>query len=163
MANKKSNTNIVTVESLLKQATEPSKQTAEAFHELWETGKRELDRADQARLWEGLKALRKNDFAGKKWRAAHPDADNSVPWVKAPAPKKHPVPAPKAPAKQEKKAKAPTTKEMLASMLLSMQSMDKSLRDMNGRLDSLESRVTCVEVETAGLNKRTQKQKKSAK
>ena len=160
--------NTTTVEALLKQATEPSKQNAVAFHELWEEGKRSLSVADQARLWDGLTAIRKNDFAGKKFFKAHPEYAPSTPgWAKAPKePEKHPIPAPKAPAKQEKpkadkpakqekpkadkpakqaKPKEPTTKELLASMLTSMNALDQSMRSMAKTLDSMDKRLTKLE------------------
>lgn len=149
--------NTTTVEALLKQATEPSKQNAIAFHELWEEGKRSLSVADQARLWDGLTAIRKNDFAGRKFFKAHPEYAPSTPgWAKAPKePEKHPIPAPKAPAKQEKpkadkpakqaKAKEPTTKELLANMLTSMNALDQSMRSMAKTLDSMDKRLAKLE------------------
>lgn len=146
-------TSAVTVESLLKQATEPSKQNAIAFHDIWELGKRNLSVADQSRLWDGLTAIRKNDFAGKKFLKAHPEYAPSTPaWAKAPAEPKHPIPAPKAPAKQEKskskkapakqeKTKEPTTKEALARIFETMAGMDKTMRSMDKRLSAIEKKL----------------------
>jgi len=125
-------------------------RTAEQAHELWLEAKQALDREDSLAFWALLKEQRgKNDFSGKPWRKAHPEAPVEAPaWVKAPAEPKHPIPAPKAkakaaPAKQEKAApakapKEPTQKQMLASILVTLDSMDKSLKALDKRVAKLE-------------------------
>ena len=133
--------------------------TAEEAHELWLEAKQALSREDSLAFWALLKEQRgKNDFSGKPWRKAHPDAPVEAPaWVKAPAEPKHPVPAPKAPAKQEKaevapakqekkaaSAKAPkepTQKQMLATILVTLDSMDKSLKALDKRVAKLEKKL----------------------
>lgn len=139
-------------------------RTADEAHELWLEAKRTLDREDQLAFWALLKEQRdgKNDFSGKPWRKAHPDAPVEAPaWVQAPAKPKHPVAPPKAPAKQEKaapakvkaspKAKEPTQKQMLANMLASMDGMDKAMRKLDSRMDSLEGKLDCLSAEIAGI------------
>jgi len=130
--------------------------TAEEAHELWLEAKQALSREDSLAFWALLKEQRgKNDFSGKPWRKAHPDAPVEAPaWVKAPAEPKHPVSAPKAPAKQEKaeaapakqeksasaKAKEPTQKQMLATILVTLDGMDKSLKALDKRVAKLEKK-----------------------
>lgn len=134
----------------------PTIRTAEEAHELWLEAKQALEREDSLAFWALLKEQRgKNDFSGKPWRKTHPEAPVEAPaWVKAPAKQEHPVPAPKAPAKQEKakvapakqekkpapaKApKEPTQKQMLATILVTLDSMDKSLKALDKRVAKLE-------------------------
>ncbi len=159
------NTSPATLDSLLTLAKDPSMQSAEAAHEIWLEAKRSLDRDTQLQLWAQLKELRggKNDFSGKPWAKAHPDAPTDTPpWVKAPAAEKHPVKAPSAPAKQEKPAKAkapakqekpakaaapkePTQKQMLANICLALDGMDKRLAKLDKRMDSLDKRMSKLE------------------
>lgn len=134
--------------------------TAAEAHELWLEAKRTLNREDALAFWALLKEQRgKNDFSGKPWAKAHPDAPTDTPpWVKAPAAEKHPVKAPspakqekaKAPAKQEKAAKAkapkePTQKQMLANICLALDGMDKRLAKLDKRMDSLDKRMAKLE------------------
>ena len=138
--------------------------TAAEAHELWLEAKRTLNREDALAFWALLKEQRgKNDFSGKPWAKAHPDAPTDTPpWVKAPAGEKHPVKAPSAPAKQEKPAKAkapakqekpakaaapkePTQKQMLANICLALDGMDKRLAKLDKRMDSLDKRMAKLE------------------
>ena len=76
------NTAVITVKSLLAEAAKAENQNAEMFHELWESGKRNLSRDDQSKLWEGLKQFGVKRFAGKKYLADHPEAKASTPnWA----------------------------------------------------------------------------------
>ena len=153
----KTNTTNTTLATLTNRIT--AIHTADEAHELWIEAKRDLSREDSLAFWALLKEQRgANDFSGKPWRKAHPDAPAEAPaWVKAPNPEKHPIAAPKAPAKQEKapvkakakaapakqekapaKAKEPTQKQMLATILVTLDSMDKSLKALDKRVAKLE-------------------------
>lgn len=148
----------ITVKGLLLIADKAESMSAEAYHELWELGKRNLSREDQALLWSELSSRsierKLGHFAGRKYAAKHPEAaapaKQEKPAAKKSAAKKS-APAkqeePAAPAKQEKKPapekkpaapakqeKMPTQKEMLANILVTLASMDRRLTAIEKKL-----------------------------
>ena len=129
------NTAVITVKSLLAEAAKAENQNAEMFHELWESGKRNLSRDDQSKLWEGLKQFGVKRFAGKKYLADHPEAKASTPnW----AGKKSEGATESKPEKKSTKKSAPkapaTTEDALARIFAELQSI-------NTRLGAIEKQL----------------------
>ena len=139
-------------------AASPDPANVNAYHELWENAKQCLSRDEQAQLWECMKpkASGIDRFAGKKWRADHPDAPASpMPKYvtdaqaerKAKAAEKAKKPAakkpaqPKAESKPAAKDKAPTQKDVLAALLVSMNKLDRTLSSMDKRLAAVEKKL----------------------
>jgi len=144
-------------------AAAPAPEHVQAMHDLHENAKAVLTRDEYTQLWEAIKpaASGVDGFAGRKWRAAHPDAQASaMPGyiAQAQAERKAKADAAKAdkPAqpKAEKatkakakadaqpkadkpaaKAKAPTQREMLAALLLGQQ---QELAALNGLTKAIE-------------------------
>ena len=171
----------ITADALLALADRPECMSDVGYNTLWETAKAHLSREDHTLVWAELKARsierKLGHFAGRKFLAKHPDIQPSAPaWAKpkadaeaAPAKQeKKPVKAKKAaapkaeaaPAKQEKapaKAKDPTTKQLLANMLVSMDSMSKGLAKLDARMDALEGKLEGMSAELTGLGKTVKK------
>ena len=123
--------------------------SAEAYHNLWELGKRNLSREDQTLLWSELSSpsigRKLGHFAGRKYAAKHPEAAAPAKQEKTKAkktPAKQEKPKAATPAKQEKpktdapakQEKAPTQKEMLANILVTLNSMDRRLTAIEKKL-----------------------------
>lgn len=143
--NTENTNNTITVNGLLLLADKAENMNAERYHELWELGKRELSREDQSILWGELSSRsierKLGHFAGRKYRATHPEAaapakqEKKAKAKKTPAKQEKPKTA-EAPAKQEKpaKAKEPTQKEVLANILTTLVSMDRRLTAIEKKL-----------------------------
>jgi len=168
MANKNSNnTNrTYTLAELTALAEIPANHTREYFHAIWETGKKYRSRDEQTLLWERLKAQGVKGFAGRKWRADHPDdTPSEMPAYITEAQEKRKAEKAAAPAKQEKpkttkakapakttaqpkaetkpatKAKAPTYTETLLAVVACMERMDKRLESIDNRLSRVEKKL----------------------
>ena len=171
------NNNINTLSAITAEAqriaaankAEPKPEYVTAYHDLWENAKQCLSREDQAQLWECMKpkASGIDRFAGKKWRADHPDApaspmpkyvtdaqaERKAKAAEKPAqPKAESKPAAKAkkpaqpkaeskPAAKPTKAKEPTQKDVLAALLVSMNKLDRTLASMDKRLAAVEKKL----------------------
>jgi hypothetical protein len=123
--------NINTVNAMITEAKRiaaahaqtPDPANVTAYHDLWENAKQALSRDDQALLWECMKpkASGIDRFAGKKWRADHPeapaspmpkyvtDAQEKRKAEKAAEPKAEKPAAPKANKRTKAKADKPAT------------------------------------------------------
>ena len=112
MANKNNQSKQYTLAELIALADIPANKQREYYHALWETGKKYLSREDQALLWEHMKPANSGvkAFAGRKWKADHPEDTSAMPVYITEAQDKRKAEkaaAPKAPAKP--KASAPKT------------------------------------------------------
>lgn len=166
MANKNNQSKQYTLAELIALADIPANKQREYYHALWETGKKYLSREDQALLWEHMKPANSGvkAFAGRKWKADHPEDTSAMPVYiteaqdkrkaeKAAAPAKPKASAPKTskpaskttqPKAEDKpaaKAKAPTYTETLLAVVSCMERMDKRLESIDKRLASVEKKL----------------------